>query len=74
MKFDNGRWHDVALRVTSSSIEAWIDDECVVEVERGERRFTVYDQLRVTRPVGVFTWKTEGALKDIGVIRVGAAE
>jgi len=65
MSFKNDKWYKVRLRVTEPKIQAWVDGQKVVDVERGERKFTVYEQLEPMRPLGFFTWETEGALRNI---------
>lgn len=75
--FKNDLWYKVRLRVTTARIQAWIEgekevdgkkvteNEKVVDVERGDRKFTIYDQLEPIRPLGIFTWETEGAVRAI---------
>ena len=75
--FKNDQWYKVRLRVTADRIQAWIegekevdgkkvpDIEKVIDVERGERKFTIYEQLEPLRPLGFFSWETEGAVRAI---------
>jgi len=75
--FKNDQWYKVRLRVTGDRIQAWIEGEKevggkkvtevekVVDVERGDRKFTIYEQLEPLRPLGFFSWETEGALRAI---------
>jgi len=63
--FKNKKWYRVRLRVTKAKILAWIDDKQILDVPRGKHKFTVYEELEVIRPLGFFTWDTEGALRNI---------
>ncbi len=70
MTFENGRWYHVRLRVTGAGIEAWIDDEKVIELARADHRFTVWWQQEPARPFGVATWDTGAALRNIKMRRL----
>jgi len=70
MAFQNGRWYGVRLRVTRAKIEAWIDREKVVDLRRGAHSLTTHDYYRLV-PLGVVTWKTTGALRNIRIRRLG---
>jgi hypothetical protein len=64
-KFETGKWYAVRLRVTDAKVEAWIDDEKVVDVERAGKKFSVRGDIDESRPLGLASWRTEAALKDI---------
>jgi len=72
MAFENDRWYRVALRVDAERIRASVDGAQIVDLERGDNVFSVYRQLLPCRPVGFFTWRTEGRLRDIAVTRLAA--
>ncbi len=72
MSFKNGQWYKFRIRVTKEKIEAWIDDKQVVDLERKDHKFTIYDELLPCRPVGFFSWSTEGAVRDIEMQRLKA--
>ena len=65
LSFKNNKWHRVHLRVTKAKVLVWINDKEVLDVPRAEHKFTVYEELKVARPLGFFTWETEGALRKI---------
>lgn len=70
MNFQAGRWYAVRLRVTPKKIEAWIDDEQQIDLERGTHRFSVWFEQEQCRPFGVSTWDTTGALRNIRLKRL----
>jgi len=74
MSFKNDQWYKFRLRVTKAKIEAWVDDKQVIDIEREGRKFTIYPELQPNRPVGFFSWSSTGALRDIDMRRVRAAE
>ena len=77
MKFDAGRWHRLRLRVSREQIQAWIDDEKIVDQSIAGRRISLRPgDIDLSKPFGVATWQTTGALRDIKIRRItaGAAE
>jgi len=70
MNLQNGRWYGVRLRVTRSKIEAWIDREKVVDLATQDHSLTTPDFYRLL-PMGLVTWKTTGALRNIRLRRLG---
>lgn len=73
MSFKNGQWYKFRIRVTKEKVEAWIDDKQVIDQERKGHKFTVYDELLPCRPLGFFSWSTEGAVRGIEMIRLRPA-
>ena len=67
-RFEKGRWYRIAVRVTSERIEAWIDEERMVELETAERRISMrFGEIEDSAPLGVATWMTTGAVRDIRI-------
>ncbi len=67
MNFENGRWFKVRLRVQPTKIQAWIDDEKVVDVDTKDRKVGIRIEVEESRPFGIATWATTGAVKDIQI-------
>ena len=65
--FDQKRWYRLRLRVTKSSIEAWVDKHKVVELATAGRKLTVSWEMEPPLPFGAATWRTTGALRDLRV-------
>src|SRR5947207_123099 len=77
MQFDAGRWHRLRLRVIREQIEAWIDDEKIVDQSIAGRKISLRPgDIDLSKPFGLATWQTTGALRDIKIRRItaGAAE
>jgi hypothetical protein len=70
MSFENGRWYRIRLRVEPERIQAWIDQEQVVNVEIKDRRISIRPEVEPSVPFGFATWSTTGALRDIRLRRL----
>lgn len=65
MKFDNGRWYRFRLRVTPQRIQAWIDDEIVIDQDITGRKISTRSEVNLSKPFGFATWETKAALRKI---------
>lgn len=65
MDFANHQWYKVRIRVTDAAIQAWIDGKQVVDQPRKDRKFSIRMEVVPSRPLGIATWYTEGAVRNI---------
>ena len=65
MNFVNGRWHHIRLRVEPGKIQAWIDEDRVVDLETAEKSFSIRIEMETSKPLGIATWNTAAALKNL---------
>jgi len=63
--FKNGQWYHVRLRVVPEHIQAWVDDELLVNVETTGKKIDIRVEVDLCQPLGFATWMTTGALRDI---------
>jgi hypothetical protein len=73
MQFKEGQWYKVRLRVAGGRIAAWIDDEQVVDLATAKRKFSVWWEQEPARPLGIATWHTKAALRNIRLAPVDAS-
>ena len=66
-KFEHDRWYKIRLKVTPGRIEAWIDDEQVVNFETAGRKLSIRPEVGLSRPFGIASWRTTAALRNIKV-------
>ncbi len=74
MTFKNKQWYDVRIRVSTKKLEAWIDGEQMVNLPRGDHKFSTRFECDPCRPLGFATWRTKGAVKDVELRRLTADE
>jgi hypothetical protein len=70
MNFENGRWYKIRLRVLPVAIQAWINDDKMVDVNTTEKRISIRIEVEPSVPLGIATWSTTGAIRNIRVRRL----
>src|SRR5262249_5443781 len=73
-QFKTGRWYRIHIRVSRQWIEAWIDGQKLVDVPTTGRKITTRIECRACQPFGLATFDTIGAVRDVRVRALGAAE
>jgi hypothetical protein len=64
--FENGRWYALRLRVTAQRIQAWIDDQAIVNVAIEGRSVSLRrGEIKLSAPLGFASYATTGALRKI---------
>jgi hypothetical protein len=74
IEYENGRWYHVRVRVTKARITAWLDDEKIIAVDRKERQISIRMEVQPSVPLGIATWRTHGAAKNIRIRRLTGEE
>ncbi|MCX5676061.1 MAG: DUF1080 domain-containing protein [Planctomycetota bacterium] len=71
MTFEDNRWYNIRVQVTAAKIEAWIDDEKMVDAEIKDRKVSVRWEVEPSQPLGLAAWRTSANWKDLRVRKVG---
>jgi hypothetical protein len=66
-EFESGKWYKVRLRVTPHKVEAWLDREKIIDLTIGDRQLSIRIEVEESRPLGIATFQTTGAIKNIEV-------
>jgi hypothetical protein len=74
MEFEDQRWYRLRLRVSKPKIEAWIDEEKVIDFATMEKEFSIRWSVEPSLPLGFVTWKTGGELRDIRIRKLDTGE
>jgi hypothetical protein len=73
-EFARDRWYKIRIRVVKDWIQAWIDDERVVNLDATDKVLTVRRECVACQPFGYCTWKTVGAVRNVRVRPLTDAE
>jgi hypothetical protein len=68
IEFQTGRWYHVRVRVAAGKIEAWLDDEKIVDVETAGKHIDTRIEMDLSKPLGIATWRTTGAVRNIRMV------
>ena len=68
-QIEKNRWYRIRQKVAGGKIQAWIDDEQVVDFTIGDNMISIRPEVELSRPFGIATWHTTGALKNIRVVQ-----
>ena len=69
-EFESGRWYNVRIRVTPAKIEAWLDDRQIIDQQRKGNRFDIRIEVEASKPLGIASWRTKAALRDVRLRRL----
>ncbi|MEX0718891.1 MAG: DUF1080 domain-containing protein [Planctomycetaceae bacterium] len=72
--FETGQWYRVRLRVTGPRIQAWLDDERIVNQPLEGKKISIRQEVDPSRPFGVCSWRTTAALRDIRIRELSREE
>lgn len=68
LSFETKRWYRVRVRVTEGKIEAWIDQDKVVDLVTTDRRISVRaGEIELAQPFGLSAYQTRTAWRNIKV-------
>jgi hypothetical protein len=63
--FERDRWYKVRVRVTKADVRVWVNDEEIIELETKGHEFAASEEMKTCLPLGLATWNTTGALRNI---------
>lgn len=68
VRFEQGRWYRVRLRITPDRIEGWIDNDKLIDViTTGKKIGLRPGEIEMSKPFGLACWQTSAALRQIKI-------
>jgi len=65
VEFKNNRWYQIRLRVTGEAVQVSVDDKQIIDLETEGYKLAVSEEMKPCLPLGIATWKTTGAIRNI---------
>jgi hypothetical protein len=65
ISFENGKWYRVRLRVVPDRIQAWLNEEQLVDADVTGKNIDIRIEVEESKPLGIATWNTAGAVRNI---------
>jgi hypothetical protein len=66
-EFKDKQWYRIHLRVTDKKIEAWVNDDQVVDLETEDHKIDTRADIDLCKPFGLGTYQTTAAIRDIKI-------
>jgi hypothetical protein len=66
-KFEDGKWYKVRVRVLKDRLQAWLDDEQIVDADTADKRISTRVEVSASKPLGIATYMTKGAYRNIRI-------
>jgi hypothetical protein len=64
--FEQYRWYRIRLRVTEKKLEAWIDQDKLVDVDISDQQIALRPgDIEMSKPFGLACWQTSAAYREI---------
>ena len=70
IEFVKNKWYSIEVTVAEGYVRVWLDDKKIIEQVIAGKRFNVWPQMEVVRPLGVATYGTVGAIRRFAVKRL----
>lgn len=72
-EFTQDKWYKVRIRVTPTKIECTLnDDVSLADVEYTEKKIDVRFEMEPSKPLGIATYRTTGAVRNFRLIKLDA--
>lgn len=74
IEFKNDQWYKIRLRVTEQRVQAWLDQEQVVDLNTKNLKLSIRIDCEVSKPFGISAYKTVAGIRGVTVRNLTDAE
>ena len=74
IEFVKNKWYSIEVTVAEGYVRVWLDDKKIIEQVIAGKRFNVWPQKELVRPLGVATYCTVGAIRRFAIKRLVPSE
>ena len=67
--FEKNRWYPIRLVVLEDQITIYIDKKKIIEIDT-DHEFSIWWEQDPVTPLGIVSWNTAGAIKDLKLKQV----
>lgn len=68
MRFERERWYKIRVRVSEPKIEAWIDNDKIIDLSIIDRKVSLRSgEIESSVPFGISSWQTSAALRNLRI-------
>lgn len=68
--FEKNQWYLIKVVVTENKIEAWIDEEKVVDFVISGKKLSIRPEVTLSSPLGIASWNTTAGIRNIKLRRL----
>ncbi|MBA2113042.1 3-keto-disaccharide hydrolase [Bremerella alba] len=73
-EFENNQWYKIRLRVKPKHVQVWLDDEEIIHYNPEGRKLDIWIEQDTTKPLGIGTWNTGAALRNLELETLNEAD
>jgi hypothetical protein len=73
-EFKKDKWYKIRVRVADNKIQAWVDDDQLVDVELKDKKVSTRFEVDLSQPLGISAYRTKAALRNIKIRKVESGE
>lgn len=74
VKYQNDKWYKFRVRVTSDTVRCAVDDKEIIALNYKDRKVGTRIESRACQPLGLATWETTGAVRNVTIRMLTPAE
>ncbi len=66
-KFELNKWYTIRMRVTPKKLEAWVDDDQIVDADIEGKKISTRADIDLTQPLGIASYQTAAAIRNVRI-------